>query len=127
MAFVHGKTSTISIDGTAIAARVDTTSLNKVIDQAETTNFASTGDNKEHIAGMRSHEVAIGGPWDSTVDAVMATADDGAVVAFAYSPDGGTTTYSGNCFISNYNISSPVGGRIDWSASFSVTGVVTRA
>ena len=124
---IHGKTSTMSIDAVDISARVDTTSLNKVKDLAETTTFASTGDNKEHIDGLRSHEVSIGGPWDSTLDGVMATADDGSVVAFSYSPDAGTTTYAGNCLISNYNISSPVGGRIDWSASFSVTGVVTRS
>ena len=124
---IHGKTSTMSIDAVDISARVDTTSLNKVKDLAETTTFASTGDNKEHIDGLRSHEVSIGGPWDSTLDGVMATADDGSSVAFSYSPDAGTTTYAGNCFISNYNISSPVGGRIDWSASFSVTGVVTRS
>ena len=126
MAFVHGKDSTMSIDGTAIAARVDNASLNKVKDLAETTNFASTGDNKEFIDGLRSHEISIGGPWDSTLDGVMATADDGSSVLFDYSPDG-TINYTGSCFISNYNISSPVGGRVEWTASFSVTGAVGRA
>ncbi len=126
MAFVHGKTSTMSIDATDVSARVDTTSLNKVKDLAETTVFASTGDNKEFIDGLRGHEISIGGPWDTTVDAVMATADDGSSVLFDYSPDG-TINYTGSCFISNYSISSPVGGRVDWSASFSVTGAVARA
>ena len=126
MAFVHGKTSTMSIDATDISARVDTTSLNKVKDLAETTNFASTGDNKEFIDGLRGHEISIGGPWDSTVDGVMATADDGSSVLFDYSPDG-AINYTGSCFISNYSVSSPVGGRVDWSASFTVTGAVARA
>jgi len=116
----------MSIDATDISARVDTTSLNKVKDLAETTNFASATDNKEFIDGLRGHEISIGGPWDSTVDGVMATADDGSSVLFDYSPDG-TINYTGSCFISNYNISSPVGGRVDWSASFAVTGAVSRA
>ena len=126
MAFVHGKTSTMSIDATDISARVDTTSLNKVKDLAETTNFASTGDNKEFIDGMRGHEISIGGPWDATVDAIMAGADDGSSVLFDYSPDA-SINYTGSCFISNYSISSPVGGRVEWSASFTVTGAVGRA
>ena len=126
MVFVHGKDSTMSIDATDISARVDSTSLNKVKDLAETTTFASTGDNKEFIDGLRSHEISIGGPWDATVDAVMDTADDGAAVAFSYSPDAGTTTFAGNCLISNYSINSPVGGRVEWSAGFSTTGAVTR-
>ena len=123
---IHGKTSTMSIDATDISARVDTTSLNKVKDLAEVTVFASTGDNKEFIDGLRGHEITIGGPWDSTLDGVMATADDGSLVAFDYSPDA-TINYTGNCFISNYNISSPVGGRVEWTASFTVTGAVARA
>ncbi len=123
---VHGKISTMSIDGTAIAARLDTTSLNKVKDLAEVTTFNSTGDNKEFIDGLRGHEISIGGPWDATLDAVMATADDGSSVLFDYSPDA-SINYTGSCFISNYNISSPVGGRVDWSASFTVTGAVARA
>ncbi len=123
---VHGKQSTMSIDDTDISPRVDTTSLNRVKDLAEVTNFASTGDNKEFIDGLRSHEISIGGPWDATVDAIMVGADDGSSVAFSYSPDGGTTTYAGNCFISNYSINSPVGGRVEWSAGFSTTGAVSR-
>ncbi len=116
----------MSIDATDISARVDSTSLNRVKDLAEVTVFASAGDNKEHIDGLRSHEISISGPWDATVDAVMIGADDSASVAFSYSPDAGTTTYAGNCFINNYSITSPVGGRVEWSAGFSTTGAVTR-
>lgn len=125
MAFVHGKDSTISIDATDISAYSDSTSLNKIKDLFETTTFGS--DDKTFIDGLREHDVSLGGKWDATCDAVMDGADDGASVAFSYSPDGGTTTYSGNCFISNYTIDSPVGGGVTWSATFKPTGAVSRA
>ncbi len=126
MAFVHGKEATMSIDATDISAQVDTTSLNRVKDLAEVTTFASTGDNKEHIDGLRGHEISIGGPWNATVDAVIYGTDDGSSVAFSYSPDGGTTTYAGNCFLSNYSFTSNASNRNEWSAGFSTTGAVTR-
>ncbi len=127
MAFVHGKGSTMSVDGSAISAYTDSTSLNKVKDLFETTVFGATGDNKTFIDGLREHDISIGGKWDAALDLIMANADDGASVAFSYSPDAGTTTYSGNCFIANYNIDSPVGGGVTWTASFKPTGAVARA
>lgn len=125
MAFVHGKDSTLSIDGTAVTAYTDQTSLNKVKDLFETTVFGN--DDKTFIDGLREHDLSIGGKWDAALDAVMATADDGAVVAFSFVPGGSSVTYSGNCFIANYNIDSPVGGGVTWSASFKPSGAVTRA
>jgi hypothetical protein len=125
MAFVHGKGATLSIDGTAVTAYTDQTSLNKVKDLFETTVFGN--DDKTYIDGLREHDLSIGGKWDATADGVFAGADDGASVAFSFSPDGGTTTYSGNCFISNYNIDAPVGGGVTWTASFKPTGAVGRA
>jgi hypothetical protein len=124
MAFVHGKGATLSIDATAITAYTNATSLNKVKDLFETTVFGN--DDKTFIDGLREHDLSIGGPWDAALDAVMAGADDGASVAFSFSPDAGTTTYSGNCFIANYNIDSPVGGGVTWTASYKPTGAVSR-
>ena len=124
MAFVHGKDATLSIDATDISSYTDQTSLNKVKDLFETTTFGN--DDKTFIDGLREHDLSIGGKWDATLDGVMAGADDGAVVAFAFSPDAGTTNYTGSCFIANYNIDSPVGGGVTWSASFKPSGAVNR-
>lgn len=125
MAFQHGKDTTLSIDGSAVTAYTDSTSLNKLKDLFETTVFGN--DDKTYIDGLREHDLSIGGKWDPVGDAIFAGADDGASVAFSYVPGGSTVTYSGNCFISNYNIDSPVGGGVTWSASFKPTGAVTRS
>ena len=128
MAVPHGSGSYLSIDATDISTYCNTQSLDKVRDLAETSTFGAT--DKTSIAGLRGHSISIGGPWDPTLDAAMDTADDGAVVAFVMGPEGnvsGDIQYSGNCLISNYNWTSPVGGETTWSASFTVSGAVTRA
>lgn len=125
MAFVHGKNATLSIDGTAITAYTDTVSLSRDVDTAEVTVFGNS--DKAYIAGLNGATISCSGPWDAALDAVMAGAQDGASVAFAYSPNSGTTTYSGNCFLTNYSPGGGVSGRDEWSASFIVTGSVSRA
>jgi hypothetical protein len=126
MAFTHGKGATMSVDATDISAYTDSVSLGLINDLFETTTFGAATDDKTFIAGLNDASVSIGGKWDATVDAVMWGARDGASVAFSYSPDGGTTTYSGNCFLSNYNQDSPVGSGNTWTATFQSTGLVTR-
>jgi hypothetical protein len=127
MAVPHGSGAYFSLDATDISTYCNTQSLDKVRDLAETSTFGST--DKTHIAGMRGHTISIAGPWDPTLDGVMNGADDGAVVAFVMGPEGnvgGDVQYSGNCLISNYNWTAPVGSEASWSASFTVTGTVTR-
>jgi hypothetical protein len=127
VAFTHGKDATMSVDATDISAFTDSTSLGLINDLFETTTFGATGDNKTFIAGLNDASISVGGKWDATVDAVLWGARDGASVLFSYSPDAGTTTYSGSCFFQNYNQDSPVGGGNTWTANFQPTGVITRA
>lgn len=127
MAFTHGKNAYVSMDATNVTAYCDTQSLDRVIALAATTAFGDNDDTS--IAGVRSHTISIGGHWDPTLDGVMVGADDGAVVAFVCNPEGNTTgdiTYTGNCLITNYNWSAGTSDRVTWSASFTVTGAVTR-
>ena len=125
MAFVHGKETTLTVDGTAITAYTDNTTLNRSMDPAEVTTFGD--DDREYIAGLRDATLSFSGPWDATADAALDGAQDLASVAWAYSPDGGNTTYSGNGFITAYSPSSPVGDRNAWTATIQVSGVVSRA
>jgi len=125
VAFVHGSDATLSIDATDVSAYTDNVSFTK--NQA-TVDVSAFGDNDEaYIAGLRGATLNCSGPWDATADAVFEGCFDQASVAFSYSPDGGTTTYSGNCFITDYNPSAGVADRVAWSASFQITGTVSRA
>ncbi len=128
MAFQHGKTSYLSVDGTDISSYTDSCSLDRSIDTAETTAFGD--DDRTYIAGLRGSSFSASGHWDPTGDGVLIGADDGATVAWVYGPEGNTAgdvQYSGNAILTGYNQSSGVGDKVAWSASFQVTGTVTRA
>ena len=127
MAFQPGKNAHLSIDATDVSAYTDNESLNRVIDQLETTTFGA--DDKAFIPGLRSFDLSSSGPWDPTFDAVIDGADDGASVAFVFGPEGNTTgdiTYTGNANLASYGISNAVSGRTEYSCSFQPTGAVTR-
>jgi len=128
MALAHGKDATLSIDGTDISAYTDNVSFSRDVDTAETTAFGD--DDKTYIAGLEGATMNCSGSYDnggSASDATLHGAFDGASVAWSYSPDGGTVTYSGNAFITNYTVNAPVGDKVSWSASLIVTGAVSRA
>lgn len=125
MAFVHGKTTFFELDATDISSYTDSASLNRVKDLFEVTTFGN--DDKAYIDGLREQDISIGGKWDPTLDAAVIGTDDGSSVQFKFAPGGsGTIGYSGNAFLSNYNVDSPVGGGATWTASFKPSGAVTR-
>ena len=114
----------MSIDGSAVTAYTDSTSLGRVRETLETTVFGNT--DRTYIAGLRGHTIALSGPYDSTGDAIFIAADDGSSVLFAYSPDG-VVNYTGSCMFEGYDLDSNVDGRVEWSATFTPTGAVSRA
>lgn len=127
MAFTHGKDTHFTLDGTDISGYTDTSALERAVENAEVTSYGD--DDRAYIAGLRGHTIPLGGAWDPTLDAAVIGADDGAVVAFVFGPAGsgsGAVRYTGNCLFENYTVSSPVSGRVAWSATMRVTGAVTR-
>ena len=127
MAAVHGSDSYVSIDADDVSVYLDTASLQKMVDTAETTAFGD--DDKEFIAGLRDTTLNIGGHWDATQDGFVADWDDGAVVSCIVGPAGSTTgliSYTFNALITNYTVDMPVAGRVGFSASLQRTGATTR-
>tara|TARA_Y100001951_G_scaffold92246_1_gene86900 strand:+ start:50 stop:451 length:402 start_codon:yes stop_codon:yes gene_type:complete len=133
MAFVHGSNATFAIDDSGGTARtitgVDNVSFTINGEPAEVT---SLGDNsKAFIAGLKDSSLSISGSWDATAttgnDVVLSGIVGGGSGTFSYSPDAGTTTYSGECLCTSYESSSPVADKVSFSADFQPTGDVTRA
>jgi hypothetical protein len=127
MAFVPGKSSHIAIDGTTISAYTDEETLQKVKDLAEVTVFGN--NDKVYVDGLREWTFTMKGPWDAALDAVMNTADDGAVCVFVFGPEGnasGKVRYTGNAFIQDYSMEGGVSGARTWSATYKPSGAVTR-
>lgn len=139
MPFVHGKKSTFSIDNSSgtpvdISAFCDEVSLSRDIETAETTTF---GDNaKEYIMGLTDATISVSGKFDaaaSTVDPTLSgILGQDTSVTFAYTPGGGTPSatnprYTGECYLTSYEVSGSVGDVTSFSASFQCTGAITRA
>lgn len=140
MAFIHGKKSKFEIDNSSgtpvdISAYCEEVSLSRDIETAETTTF---GDNdKEYIIGLKDATLSVSGKFDaagaSTVDAVLSgILGQDASVTFAYTPGGGSASatnpkYTGECYLTSYEVSGSVGDVSTFSASFQCTGAITRA
>jgi len=133
MAFTHGKDSVFKLDDSG-GTLTDISSYVNSVDFPETADIAETtvlGDgNKTYIVGLKDATLSISGLWDSTLDGILgAVVGQSATLSFEYSPEGttgGNVKYTGECILTSYAQSSPVGDVVGYSADFQVTGAVTR-
>jgi len=129
MAFVHGKDSHFELDGEDLTPFLTDVSLNKSAETAETSVMGI--ENKTYIEGLKDGTISMSGRYDSTAstgpDAVLSGASG--EVAFEYGPEGtanGKVKYTGNCIVTSYQISSPVGDVVGFTADAQITGAVTK-
>ena len=129
--FVHGKSTDFELDDTGGTSRSLSNVLTSVdfpetIDTAETTAFGATS--KSYIVGLRDATISVSGLWDATVDGYIIGTEP-ATRSFIFGPAGSTRSnvkYTGECILTNYSISNPVGDVVTFSLDLQVTGNVTR-
>ena len=129
--FVHGKSTDFELDDTGGTSRSLSNVLTSVdfpetIDTAETTAFGATS--KSYIVGLRDATISVSGLWDATVDGYIIGTEP-ATRSFIFGPAGSTSSnvkYTGECILTNYSISNPVGDVVTFSLYLQVTGNVTR-
>jgi len=129
--FVHGKSTDFELDDTGGTSRSLSNVLTSVdfpetIDTAETTAFGATS--KSYIVGLRDATISVSGLWDATVDGYIIGTEP-ATRSFIFGPAGSTSSnvkYTGECILTNYSISNPVGDVVTFSLDLQVTGNVTR-
>ena len=126
MAFISGKDSFFSVDGTDISSYVNQLSLSRDVNTLETTSFGS--DQATYVVGIEGLSISGSATFDATADGVFAGLFDGSSVAFDYRPDNTSSQpkYTGNAFVTNYSIDSSAGDLVSISFSLIVTGAVTR-
>lgn len=136
MAFVHGKNSVFTVADSAatvrnLSAAIDSCSLSQDVDTSETTAFGDSA--KTYIVGLRDGSFSVSGHFDAAanqVDQVLSgLLGHETAVAFAYSPDGtglDKVTFSGNCYLTSYEVDSSVSDQVTFSGEFQVTGGVVR-
>lgn len=137
MPFSHGKSLAFKIDnsgGTLVVLTtfIDSVEFNSSVETADTTTAGAEA--RTYVSGQSDATLSISGKYDRT-----ATTGPHAVLSglrglettstFEYGPDGSTATYvkiSGECFLTSYVVSSPIGDVVNFSADFQVTGAVTE-
>ena len=136
MAFYHGKGLVLKLDNAAgtlqtLTSFVDSVDLDNSVDMGETTTAGA--EDKTYVSGQAEHDLSISGKWDDT-----ATTGISAVLSaligletsstFEFGPAGssaGKVKHSGECFMTGYKVSAPVGGVVTFTADFKITGAVT--
>ena len=133
MAFEHGSDSVFKLDNsggslTDISTYVNNVDFPETADVAETSTLGAS--NKTYIVGLKDATISLGGLFDATVDAILgAVVGQSATLSFEYSPEGtasGKVKYTGECILTSYTLSSPVGDVVGFSADLQVSGAVTR-
>ncbi len=133
MPFVHGKSTDFRLDNsggtlTDISSYLDNVSFPQPIETAETTVFGQAS--KTYIVGLKDSSISLSGKWDSTLDAqIAAVVGQSATLSFQYGPAGttvGNIKYTGECFVTSYDVTNAVGDVVTFSVELQVTGAVTR-
>ena len=129
--FVHGKSTNFSLDDTGGTSRDLSNTLTSVdfpetIDTAESTAFGATS--KSYIVGLRDATISVSGLWDAAIDGYIIGTEP-ATRTFIFGPagsTGGNVKYTGECILTNYSVSNPVGDVVTYSLDLQCTGGVTR-
>lgn len=136
MAPVHGSKASLKIGTFALPATLtdvsqytNTAAVALTRDNAETTTLQK--NSKTYIPGLKDGTFPLDGPFDPVIDQILWDIfNNGTIVNFEYDPAGagvtGTPKFTGQGFVTAYNVNSAVSGAAGESASFQITGDVTR-
>ena len=122
--FQHGLSATLSLP-TAIEGVLESAGMDLARELAEARPMGGTSVIR--LPGLRSCTFTAEGLFDETIDALLFAAWDGiAAVEATFSPDGGTTTYVVNTFVTGYNHRAASNAMSRITVNLSSTGDVER-
>ena len=125
MAFVHGKDSYFKVASTDLSAYLNSISVSRSADTAETTTFSS--GTKTFIAGLKDATITLSGMFDATVYSTIA-GWLGTSQTWEYGPAGsgsGKVKVSGSGIVTAVEMASAVGEAVTANFSVQVSGAVT--
>ena len=131
MAKYHGKNTHISVDGNDLSAYFDDVSIPESIDVAETSTYGQNA--KTYVEGLSDATIDAGGKWDDTAvtgpDVVLSALIGGGEHEVIIGPSGdavGKRKITVTAILTNYEVSSPLGDVVAFTASWQVSGPVVR-
>ena len=125
MAFVHGKDSYFKVASTDLSAYLNSISVSRSADTAETTTFSS--GTKTYIAGLKDATITLAGMFDATVYSTIA-GWLGTSQTWEYGPAGsgsGKVKASGSGIITAVEMASAVGEAVTANITIQVSGAVS--
>jgi hypothetical protein len=128
MAFVHGKTTKITIGAKDISPYTKTSSFEKSADVHDTTGYGATDHTK--AGGLGDGKFTASGTYDNTAsvgprNALLALV--GTSVACVRNPEGTGTGKPNDAFsgvLTKYVETNPVDDMVTWSAEIEISGAV---
>lgn len=138
MAFKAGIVSWFALDNVAgsltnLTPYIDNTSVPQTVEQLDVSVFGTSS--KAFIPGLTDGDtVSLSGPYDVTMHTHLtavkaAQAGGSSTSTYTWGPGGSVAAQakiSGECWLASYEVSSGVGGRVEYSATLQVTGTVTN-
>lgn len=139
MAFKAGTTSAFfynNVGGTVVnlSPFIDSLTLPQATDTTEVSTF---GTNAKAMITLQTggEQISLSGPYHSTVTTHLDTlrkahAAGSAASAFIWGPGGsvsGEYRVAGSAFVTQLDVSSSVGGRVEYTASLQITGAITTS
>lgn len=129
MAFVHGKSTYVSLNGADLSAFVNKSDLNREADEHDVTTYGKNA----HVVngGLLGGKASIEGFYDNTAGTgprAVIRPLIGTVVTLIRRPEGtgvGKPQDSVSVHVKNYVESNPVADMVTWSADLTLSDVVT--
>jgi hypothetical protein len=128
MAFVHGKSVFVSVDGDELSAYSNSVELKREGDSHDVTCFGQTAH--KYKKGLTDGTFTLKGTYDDGAAgpaAILMPLVDGDEVEVVYRPEGtgtGKPHYTFDALVTSYEESSPVADMITWSAELQVSDAV---
>ena len=129
--FTHGKNAAFKIDDSGGTLRDITdvltdVAVSRTADVAEVSAFSNSS--KAYVAGLKDATITISGSFDATVDGYLSgiLGAEGSFEFYPIGTTGGNPKASGECIMTSYDRTPDVGGAVNFSAAFQVSGDVTE-
>ena len=135
MSFQPGYKAYLAFDNAAgtpvnLSPYIDDTSMQVSTEMLDVSTIGTS--TKNMLPGLIGGDtVPLSGPYDVTVHTQLSAARSaGSLLGFIYGPGGSVASqarFAGSVYVSNYTVTSTVGGRVEYAASLQVTGAVSAS
>ena len=129
--FTHGKNAAFKIDDSGGTLRdisdvLTDVSISRTADVAEVSAFSNSS--KAFVSGLKDATLTISGSFDATVDGYLSgiLGAEGSFEFYPIGTTGGNPKASGEAIMTSYDRTPDIGGAVNFTAAFQVSGDVTE-